>query len=93
MLLARAVDLESKDKYNQTLLMWATYSGHEAVMELLFEIGANWESKSNNGQKLLLWAAYYENEATVKKLLEKEKPNELESKGQIWLLYARYHGH
>ena len=52
--------------------------GHEAVVKLLFEKGAELESKSKNGQTPLSWAAVRGHEVMVKLLLEKSA--ELEPK-------------
>jgi ankyrin repeat protein len=79
LLLEKGADTESKDNYSQTLLSWAAYNGHEAVVKLLLEKGAELESKDNyHGQTPLSWAAAKGHEAVVKLLLEKGA--ELESK-------------
>jgi len=45
--------------------------GHEAVVELLLEKGADLECRSNNGWTPLFWAAEKGHEVVVKLLLEK----------------------
>ena len=53
-------------------------NGHEAVVKLLLEKGAELETKYNNGRTPLSWAARNGHEAVVKLLLEKGA--ELETK-------------
>jgi ankyrin repeat protein len=50
---------------------WAVQEGHEAVVKLLLERGAELEAKDNNSRTPLSWAARYGHEAVVKLLLEK----------------------
>jgi ankyrin repeat protein len=51
--------------------LWAAHNGHEAVVKLLLEKGAELESKDNYGQTLLSLAAQVGREALVMLLLEK----------------------
>jgi ankyrin repeat protein len=53
-LLEKEADLESKDSYGQTPLLWAAENGHKAVVKLLLEKGAEVESKDRNDQTPLL---------------------------------------
>jgi hypothetical protein len=57
-------------RYDSTLL-WAVMNGHEAVVRLLLEKGAELESKDSEGQTPLSWAAAKGHEAVVQLLLEK----------------------
>ncbi|PQE28114.1 ankyrin repeat-containing protein [Rutstroemia sp. NJR-2017a BBW] len=57
---------------------WALQEGHEVIVKLLLDKGAEIETKSTSGQTPLLWAAMNGNEAVVKLLLEKGA--ELEAK-------------
>src|SRR5277367_5111474 len=63
--------LPKRDKIGWELLHWAAFCGHEAVVKLLLEKGANVEYKSGNGCTALWWAAEKGHEAVVKLLLEK----------------------
>jgi ankyrin repeat protein len=40
LLLEKAVDVDSKDSYGRTPLSWAAQNGHEGVVKLLLEKGA-----------------------------------------------------
>jgi ankyrin repeat protein len=65
-------DVKSKDSHGRTPLSWAAECGHEAVVELLLEKGADVESKDGEyGQTLLWWAAEKGREAVVKLLVQK----------------------
>ncbi|KUJ13176.1 uncharacterized protein LY89DRAFT_153773 [Mollisia scopiformis] len=85
-----------KDSYGQTPLSWAAKSGHEAMVKLLLDKGAELEAKSTYGQTPLSRAAGSGgHEAVVKLLLEKNA--ELETKdienGQTPLSWAARNGH
>jgi hypothetical protein len=91
----RAPSWSQKTRSGQTPLSWAAENGHEAVVKLLLEKGADLESKDNNGRTPLSWAAENGHEAVVKLLLEKGA--DLESKdeynGQTPLSWAAENGH
>jgi ankyrin repeat protein len=53
------------------LLLWAAEEGHEAVVKLLLEKGAELEAKDSSGWTALIWAAEKGHEAVVKLLLKK----------------------
>jgi ankyrin repeat protein len=87
-------DSDTKDDYGQTPLSWAAENGHEAVVKLLVEKGAELESKDYFGRTPLLWAAENGHEAVVKLLVEKGA--ELESKdcnARTTLSWAAGNGH
>jgi ankyrin repeat protein len=89
--------LNSTDSYGRTPLSWAAANGHEAVVKLLVEKGAEMETKDkdSSGQTPLSWAASRGHEAVVKLLLEKGA--ELETKDSKYsrtpLSYAAENGH
>ena len=76
-------------------LMVASYFGHEAVVKLLLEKGAEVDSESDNGQTPLSWAAGDGHEAVVKLLLEKGAKLETkdEEYGRTPLSWAARNGH
>jgi ankyrin repeat protein len=77
--LKKGTELDSKDRRGRTPLSWAAENGHEAVVKLLLEKGAELDSKDNiYGRTPLSWAAKTGREAVVKLLLEKGA--ELDSK-------------
>jgi hypothetical protein len=68
----KGAELETKDYISgQTPLSWAAWNGHEAVVELLLEKGAELETKSISGRTPVSYTAWYGHEAVVKLLLEK----------------------
>ncbi|KAF2174539.1 ankyrin, partial [Zopfia rhizophila CBS 207.26] len=64
-------ELESKDQYGRTPLLRAAKNGHEAVVRLLVELGADVNARSNDGWMALRWAAENGHEAVVRLLLER----------------------
>ncbi|CZR56859.1 uncharacterized protein PAC_06748 [Phialocephala subalpina] len=95
-LLKNRHDLDSKDTYGRTALSYAAAHGHEAVVKLLLEKGAELETKDEyyGSRTPLSWAAEDGHEAVVKLLLEKGA--ELETKddyGRTPLSWAAEDGH
>jgi ankyrin repeat protein len=94
-LIKRGQSLDTKDSYSRTPLSWAAESGHEAVVKLLLDNGAELETKDSlYGQTPLSWAAESGHEAVVTLLLDKGA--ELETKGDYgWtpLSWAAGSGH
>jgi hypothetical protein len=98
-LIRRGQSVDLKDSYGRTPLAWAAGNGHEAVVKLLLEKGAELETKGIKdkffGMTPLAWAAGNGHEAVVKLLLEKGA--ELETKsgsfGRTPLAWAAGNGH
>ena len=63
--------IDKKDENGRTALLWAALKGHEAVVKLLLEKGAQLEPKGKGGQTALSLAGMNGQEAVVKLLLEK----------------------
>jgi hypothetical protein len=101
-LLKNRHDLDSKDSDGQTPLSWAAGNGHEAIVKLLLEKGANPNSKgigqnyfdNIHGGTSLLYAAKSGNEAVVKLLHEKGAVlDSMDGSGRTPLSYAAGKGH
>jgi ankyrin repeat protein len=89
-------DPGSRDGYGRTPLSWAAEKGHEAVVRLLVEKGADLESRdSYDGRTPLSWAAEKGHEAVVKLLLGKGAELEAKDKyyGRTPLWRAAVNGH
>ena len=69
--LLASIMVDSEDSYRRTPLSYAAENGHEAVVKLLLEKGAELEPKDKDGRTPLWWAARSGHEAVVKRLLEK----------------------
>ncbi|QGA20938.1 hypothetical protein EYB26_008648 [Talaromyces marneffei] len=85
-----------KDSYGRTPLSWAAGNGHDVVVKLLLEKGAELEIKDNiSGRTPLSYAAERGHEAVVKLLLKHGA--KLETKGNVSgqtpLSYAAERGH
>ncbi|RYP60841.1 hypothetical protein DL770_009919 [Monosporascus sp. CRB-9-2] len=87
--------IEAKYKeYGQAPLSWAAGEGHELVVRLLVEKGADIEAKDGYGRTPLSWAAGNGHEAVVRMLVEKGA--DIEAKdgyGQTPLSWAAGNGH
>ncbi|KAH8800858.1 heterokaryon incompatibility protein-domain-containing protein [Xylogone sp. PMI_703] len=87
-------DVNSEDYDSQILLLWAAGNGHEAIVKLLLERGAEPKAKDENGQTSLSWAAENGHEVIVKLLLEKgAEPKAKDENGQTPLSWATRNGH
>ncbi|KAL7802862.1 ankyrin repeat-containing domain protein [Trichoderma afarasin] len=97
LLATRQVDADSKDKWRQTPLFYASANKHEDVVKLLLEGGANINSKSfgsYTGQTPLLHAAVNGNVAIAKLLLENGAMVDLRDRGGMTpLAFAAESGH
>lgn len=86
---------EFKNK-RQTPLLWAAENGHQEIVQLLIEKGANIESKNSRySQTPLLWAAENGHQEIVQLLVEKGADIESKdtSSGRTPLLWAARNGH
>jgi ankyrin repeat protein len=95
-LILRQEDVDLADEYGRTPLCYASMNGHQAVVQLLLNRGADIESKDNQtGQTPLLWAVEKGHEAVVQVLLDKGA--NIESRdiqnGRTPLIWAINNGH
>ena len=67
----RLYHLRKRDGYRMTALMWAAAQGHEAVIRLLLEEGADINANKKSGGTTLMEAANKRDEIIVRLLLEK----------------------
>jgi ankyrin repeat protein len=90
------IDLNIRDIYSQTLLLWATENRHEAVVKLLLaKKSIDPDFKNSDGQTLLSRTARNGREAVVKLLLAKNgvNPNVQNKYSQTPLCWAAGNGH
>jgi ankyrin repeat protein len=86
--------LNKTDSSGTTALSWAARNGHEAVVRLLLEKGADVEAKAKYGETALSWAAANGHEAVVRLLLEKGADVEAKAKYKgTALSWAAENGH
>jgi ankyrin repeat protein len=94
-LLKNGANIDSKSNNDRTPLLWAAEGGHQAVVRVLLNKGANIESKDiHYGQAPLSLAARGGHEAVVQQLLDKGADTESKDNyGQTPLLWAAGEGH
>ena len=95
-LLQRWQNVDLSDSYGRTPLSYAAENGHDAVVRLLLDKGADIESKDyNRGRTPLSWAAENGHEAVVKLLLGADgiDVNSKNGNGQTALWWAAGSGH
>jgi ankyrin repeat protein len=87
-------NIEAKDRYDSTPLIWAAQNGHVAAVKLLLENRANTEAHGRLGWTPLMWAARNGHLAVVKLLLETKADIEARDKhGYTPLICAAQCGH
>ncbi|KAI0428831.1 hypothetical protein F5Y09DRAFT_275147 [Xylaria sp. FL1042] len=87
-------NVDVTNSLSETSLLWATQNGHEAIVKLLLEAGANTELQDDFGQTPLSWAAEKGHEAIVKLLLAAGANTELQGRyGRTPLSWAAEKGH
>jgi hypothetical protein len=85
----RGALIEAKDVSGTTPLIWAAWTGHEAVCRLLIANKASIEAKNNNGWTPLNRAAWNGNEAVCRLLIENKASIEAKDcMGQTPLIVA-----
>lgn len=70
-LLAKGVDVNAKDNYGATALMYAFQDGHSEIVKTLLDNGADVNAKDNNGKTALMAASLKGHSEIVKTLLGK----------------------
>ena len=90
----KSADMETKYKEEgQTPLFWAASDGHEAVVQLLIDKGADIEAKDRYGRTPLSWAAEKGHEAVVQLLIDKGADIEAKNHyGRTSLFWAAENG-
>ena len=63
-------DVNVRNRWGETALLWASYVGHTEVVELLIEKGADINVLDNNGYTALMWASKKGHTEVVKLLKE-----------------------
>ena len=62
--------MNARDRDGLTPLIWAAIQGHEEVVRVLLEQGANLEARNNNGDTALMWASVMGHKEVVELLLD-----------------------
>lgn len=93
--LNKGADVNCRDNYGLTPLIWAAIQGHEEVVRLLLERGGDVEAKNNNGDTALLWASVMGHKGVVELLLDRGANADLGERGSgvTALMAAAAEGH
>ena len=70
LLLQHGADVDVKNKYGLTPLMWAANNGHSDIASLLLQHGANIEAKDEDGRTPLMYASSWGHTDTASLLLQ-----------------------
>jgi ankyrin repeat protein len=91
----RFLYVNKRDSFGRAPLHLAAWEGHEAVVRLLLEKGADTNAKDRQGGTALCWAAPRGHEAVIRLLLEKGADIEAKymSGGKTALASAAWEGH
>ncbi|KAL9117500.1 MAG: hypothetical protein Q9187_005963 [Circinaria calcarea] len=80
--------LNKIDNRKKTALIWAAEGGHEAIIQLLLEKGADVDAKDENGHTALHEAAFKGNKAVIRLLLEKGADIKVKDKDKWTAMHA-----
>ena len=71
-----------------------SYRGHESIVRVLLEAGADKDSKNNDGNTALMYASMFDHQSCVRALLEAGADKEAKDKdGKTALMLASEKGH
>jgi len=89
-LLKAGADVDAKDHYGMTALMWASKNGHKETVDILIKNKADVNAKdNNNGMTALMWASWQGYEEIVDVLIAAEADvNAKDKYGWTALMYA-----
>jgi ankyrin repeat protein len=88
-LLEEGADVNAKDDFGKTALMWACEYGYKEIAELLIEKGADLNAQDKYGLTALIYATKWSQKEVVKLLLEKGADMNIKDKdGRTALWYA-----
>ena len=92
--LARGVDVNTRDGWSSTALMYASASGHDDIIGELLDAGANPNERTRLKRTPLMWAAKYGHASTIKLLLERGADSDLRDAEQMTAFdHAQANGH
>ncbi len=93
-LLDNGADINAKNNYGWTALIWASRNGHKDIVKLLLDNNADINVQHNNGFKALIWASVNGYEDIVKLLLDNSANiNAKDKNGYTALIWASVNGH
>lgn len=88
-------DINSKDKFCETALMWASCKGDLKIVKFLVESGADVNAKDKEGWSVLMEASYEGHLKVIKYLIENRKVNVNSKDDDGWtaLMRASWRGY